>query len=109
MCKFKFSIFTFIRLIKENGNMNVAYALESSHGSIATSWVYHLMQDMRVNVVAQQHLQNKPFRYASLAAKYINPSTTKKKFDNLTIGADLNIDNLWKYVLQLFNNQIKIL
>lgn len=89
--------------------MYVAYALESSHGSIATSWVYHLMQDMRVNVVAQQHLQNKPFRYASLAAKYINPSTTKKKFDNLTIGADLNIDNLWKYVLQLFNNQIKIL
>lgn len=84
---------TEIKITPDSGDITTTYSMPSVTGSSKTGWSWILLEDMQFALQSKSQRTNSGSRLFETGMRYKNPN---KNMQRMTIGADLNVDALWK-------------
>lgn len=84
---------TEIKLTADSGDITTSYSIPSVSGTTKTSWSWILLEDMQFALQSKSQRTSGGARHFETGMRYKNPN---KNMQRMVIGADLNVDSLWK-------------
>lgn len=88
----KVEIDTDARILRDSGETSVDFKYHDITGKATSSWSWVIMENMQYSYQVQSRYKDIVHKEFKTALRYINP---KKNMQQLSIGGDLNVDNLW--------------
>jgi hypothetical protein len=78
--------------LSSSGAMSTNYDLPKVRGSVSSVWSWKISENMQISLESKAQKSGAEQKLMKAALRYVNPN---KNMQRLTVGGDLNIDELW--------------
>lgn len=83
-----------------SGSVTANYSIPTVSGDASCLWNWHLLHNMQFALHNSVKRTDSEGRFFQIGVRYLSPDLERNQ--NMTFGGDLNLNNVWMYVLRSF-------